>query len=363
MSSPLQPLPNIDLRHLQRMTDDTGLFQHAIYATPDANHGYCIDDIARALIAGILHAQLVGHDEKLIPLHTYLAFLSYAYNEDRDKFRNFMGYNRQWLEEEGSHDSQGRTLWALGLTAAHGPTIPIRQLSNELYLKALPTLRGLDYPRSWAFALLGLQGYLQSDPEHGESFALRDEYTVKLFDAYRAHATDDWPWWEDEVTYDNAKLCHALLLCGPAMDRPEITEAGLTALGWLLDQQTAHVEGDNGDATHLSIIGNDGWLKRGQPRAKFDQQPLEAYAMVDACLQAARGVGDAAQRLRWESQARFCFEWFTGRNDLGEPLYDPETGGGRDGLNADGVNQNQGAESSLAYLLAVLEMRRYDAEA
>ncbi|MEM7624869.1 MAG: hypothetical protein AAF333_04495 [Planctomycetota bacterium] len=360
MSSPLQPLPDIDLRHLQRMTDDTGLFQHAIYATPDANHGYCIDDIARALIAGVLHAQLVRHDEKLIPLHTYLAFLAYAYNEDRGKFRNFMGYDRQWLEAEGSHDSQGRTIWALGVTATHGPTGPIRQLSNELYLKALPTLHGLNFPRSWAFALLGLQAYLHGKPEHAESRSLRDEYAEKLFAAYTGHAADDWPWWEDEVTYDNAKLCHALLLTGPAMGRPEVTDAGLTALRWLADQQLS--TRDDG-TTCLSIIGNDGWLQRGKPRAPFDQQPLEAYAMVDACLQAARAVEDTTQRTEWEAHARLCFEWFTGRNDLGTPLYDPETGGGRDGLNADGVNQNQGAESSLAYLLAVLEMHRYAAEA
>ena len=356
MSSPLQPLPDIDLRHLQRMTDDTGLFQHAIYATPDANHGYCIDDIARALIAGVIDAQLGGLDETRIPLHTYLAFLNYAYNQDRGKFRNFMGYDRQWLEDEGSHDSQGRTLWALGITAAHGPTDPIRQLADELYLRALPTLHGLDFPRSWAFALLGLQAYLHGRPDHAASRELRDEYTEKLFSAYRAHATDEWPWWEDRVTYDNAKLCHALLLCGPALGRAEVTEAGRTALAWLLEQQRS--TRPDGTAC-LSIIGNDGWLERGRPRAQFDQQPLEAYALVDACLQAARVTDDPGQRTTWEERARMCFEWFTGRNDLNLPLYDPETGGGRDGLHADGVNQNQGAESSLAYLLAVLEIRRY----
>lgn len=354
--SPLLPLPDIDLRHLQRLTDDTGIFQHAVYATPDANHGYCIDDNARALIAGLLHAHLRVHDETLVPMHTYLAFLSYAFNEDRQKFRNFMGYDRRWLEDEGSHDSQGRTLWALGLAASLGPTDPIRSLSLDLYRRSLSSIKGLNYPRSWAFALLGLCAYLDADPDHAETRELRDQYAKKLFDAYQHHATADWPWWEDIVTYDNAKLCHALLLCGRALQRPDMTAAGLASLRWLLEQQIEHVADGR---PHLSIIGNDGWLQRGQPRAKFDQQPLEAYAMVDACLVAARVVHTPEERLRWEADARLCYEWFTGRNDLGVVMLDPETGGGRDGLEPNGANQNQGAESSLAPLLATLEMHRY----
>jgi hypothetical protein len=353
LNAAFDPLPTIDLRHLRRLTDDTGLFQHALYATPDANHGYCIDDNARALIAGLLHARLRGHDEAAVPLHTYLAFLSYAFNQDFGRFRNFMGYDRRWLEVEGSHDSQGRTLWALGLSAATGPTDPIRRLSHELYRRALPSLRGLEAPRSWAFALLGLSTYLDAEPGHGETRELRDEYAERLLEAYRRHATDDWPWWEDIVTYDNAKLCHALLRSGAAMDRGDMVEAGLTSLRWLLQQQTeAHDDGK----PRLSIIGNDGWLVRGQPRARFDQQPLEAYALVDACLLAARVVDAGESRRRWEADARMCFDWFLGRNDLGLPLYDPDTGGGRDGLHPDDVNQNQGAESSLAYLLSVLEI-------
>jgi hypothetical protein len=359
MTRPLEPLPEIDLRHFRRLTDDTGMFQHALYATPDANHGYCIDDNARALIAGLLFARLRGHDEQAAPLHTFLAFLSYAYNQEAGRFRNFMGYDRRWLEDVGSHDSQGRTLWAVGLAAAWGPTEPIRRLSQELYRRALPTLEGLEAVRSWAFALLGLQAYLQAEPDHGPTLELRDRYAVKLFEAYRSHATDDWPWWEDLVTYDNAKLPHALLLTGPAMDRPDLTEAGLTSLRWLLDQQTE--AGDDG-RPQLSIIGNDGWLRRGQARARFDQQPLEAYALVDACLLAARVETDEDPRASWERAARLCFDWFLGRNDLGQPLFDPVTGGGRDGLQPEGVNQNQGAESSLAYLLSVLEMHRYDQE-
>ncbi|MBB6430543.1 hypothetical protein [Algisphaera agarilytica] len=378
--SPLLPLPDIDLRHLQRLTDDTGIYQHAVFATPDANHGYCIDDNARALIAGLLYADLHGLDESATPLHTYLNFIAYAYNADTKQFRNFMAFDRSWLEDSGSHDSQGRNIWAMGLTAKLGPTESIRGLGRDLFAKALPALDGLNFIRSWAFSLLGIDAYLDAVPDDAGCAATFEQYAVKLFDAYTAHAEDDWPWWEDEATYDNAKLPHALLIAGKRLQREDMTAAGLTSLRWLLDQQLA--TGDDG-TPHLSIIGNQGWLQRGKPRAPFDQQPLEAYALVDACLTAARATqstpkpraaeplpgGDKAPDptfttpTHWEASARLCYDWFTGKNDLGILMLDPETGGGKDGLNADGPNQNQGAESSLAPLLATLEMHRYAAEA
>ncbi len=359
MPSPLDPLPALDLRHLRRLTDDTGMFQHALYATPDANHGYCIDDNARALLAGLLHARLRGHDERAVPLHTYLGFLSYAYNNDNGKFRNFMGYDRRWLEEEGSTDSQGRTLWALGTAAWLGPTDPIRRLSTDLYHRSLPAMEHFDSHRSWAFALLGLCAFLEADPTHKESLAMRRDYADRLLGRYQDCATDAWPWWEDIVAYDNAKLCHALLRCGAALDRPDMTDAGLRSLRWLLDQQIEHAD-DN--RQHLSIIGNDGWLWKDGRRARFDQQPLEAWALLDACLEAARLAEASEQRQRWEADARLCFDWFLGRNDLGAPIYDEKTGGCRDGLHPHGPNHNQGAESTLAYLLSALELHRYAGE-
>ncbi|MEM1446958.1 MAG: hypothetical protein AAGF84_12945 [Planctomycetota bacterium] len=357
--SPLLPLPDIDLRHLQRLTDDTGIYQHAVYATPDANHGYCIDDNARALIAGLLYADLHGLDEAATPLHTYLNFIAYAYNAQTKQFRNFMAFDRSWLEDAGSHDSQGRNIWAMGLTAKLGPTQSIRALGRELFHRALPALDGLNYIRSWAFSLLGMDAYLDAQPDDEGCDATFATYADKLFTAYTDHAEADWPWWEDQVTYDNAKLPHALLIAGRRLARTEMTAAGLAALNWLLEQQLEH---DADGEHHLSIIGNDGWLQRGQPRAQFDQQPLEAYAMVDACLAAARVVATPEDRPPWEAHARRCYDWFTGKNDLGLALLDPETGGGRDGLEPHGVNQNQGAESSLAPLLATLEMHRYAAE-
>ncbi|MEM8739036.1 MAG: hypothetical protein AAGG38_11250 [Planctomycetota bacterium] len=365
LPSALDPLPAIDLRHLLRMTDGTGLYQHALYATPDADHGYCIDDNARALIACLYHAELFGLDEAQAPLHTYLGFIAHAYNADTQRFRNFMAFDRSWLEDIGSHDSQGRNLWALGLTVRLAPTASVRGLADELYHRALDALSGLGHLRSWAFALQGLDAYLHAHPDHAASRDAFARYADKLFTVYERHTAasgGDWPWWEDLVTYDNAKLPHALLLAGRRLGRPELTAAGLTSLRWLLEQQLTR----HGDAPpHLSIIGNDGWLERpadGTPprRAAFDQQPLEAYALVDACLEAARiATLGGHERQRWEADARLCFEWFLGRNDLNQPLLDPETGGGRDGLEPRGVNQNQGAESTLAYLLAALELHRY----
>lgn len=344
-----QPLPEIDLRQLLALSDDTGIFQHARWAVPDPHHGYCIDDNARALIAALLHAQLRGDDERVVPLQRYLAFLVYAFNRETGNFRNFMGYDRRWLEESGSQDSQGRAIWALGKAVQLAPNDHIRGLARGLLLEALSGVEAFTYLRSNAFALLGLDAFLQVDSDPTAE-RLRRERANWLFDAWRQHAEEDWPWWEDVVTYDNAKLPHALLRCGDALGDPAMTEAALTALRWLLKVQTS-------PRGHLSIIGNQGWLVRGTEKAPFDQQPLDAYAMVHACLAAAEITGEAS----WAGHARWCFDWFHGKNDLGVPLYHEQTGGCQDGLNATGPNNNQGAESSLAYLLSVLDLHRHAA--
>lgn len=347
-AAPWPRLPEIDLRQVLTLTDDTGIFQHALYATPDPNHGYCIDDNARALIAALYYAELCDDGRLDVPLHRYLAFLTYAFNEDKKVFRNFMSYDRKWLEEIGSMDSQGRTIWALGYTVMLAPDEMVRGLARTYLEKGLPAIENLTFIRSWAFSLIGLDAFVSVEPEHGLARELRDRYAERLFKAWKDHATDDWPWWEDVVRYDNAKLCQAMLACGRSMNRQDMIDAGLRSLGWLIDQQTA-------EAGHLSIIGNDGWLPRGGVRAPFDQQPLEAYAMVEASLLAARLTADAA----WAEKAWTSFEWFLGRNDLGIPLYHEDTGGCQDGLQPHGANKNQGAESVLAYLLSVLELHRY----
>ena len=347
--APSRVLPELDLRQVQQMTDDTGMFQHALYATPDPRHGYCIDDNARALIAALLHARLRGYDEAVLPLRRYLMFLAFAFNEDAGVFRNFMGYDRNWLEDVGSNDSQGRTIWALGLTVRIGPDENIRDLARDLLERALPGLKRIDSMRAWAFTVLGLTHFLEAHPDAEAAREIRDDFAARLLAMLDEHASDDWPWWEDLVTYDNAKLCQALITYGHAAGKPEFVERGLRSLRWLLDVQT---ERDDDGRPYLSIIGNDGWLPRGGKRATFDQQPLEGYAMVDALLEAARVTGEG----EWRDDAWMCFEWFTGRNVLGQSMVNAETGGCQDGLQPGRVNRNQGAESVLAYLISALEL-------
>ena len=338
-------MPKMDLRQLRRLTDDTGILQHAIYRTPDPHHGYCIDDNARGLIAAVLYGRLRESDEGGILLHRYLSFLVHAYNPETNTFRNFLGYDRRWLEEAGSQDSQGRSIWALGTTVELAPDDDVRELAITLFERALDVVSGLTFIRSIAFALLGLNAFARARPDHERTLQVRNSAAGRLFDAYQSHATADWPWWEDIVTYDNAKLPHALLVSGASMKRHDMTEAGLSALRWLLEIQTAS-EG------HLSVIGNQGWLARDGHRNQFDQQPIDAHALVHASLAAWAVTGSP----EWLDDAWRSFEWFRGRNDLGVALYDERTGACHDGLTANGVNRNQGAESGLAYLLSVLDL-------
>ena len=346
----------IDLSHLARLTDDTGLFQHALYAVPDPGHGYCIDDNARALIVAVRWLGRFGQDPRVVELaRRYLMFVAYAYNADAGVFRNFMSYDRRWLEERGSEDSQARACWALGVTVRDAEVSDVRNLAGDLFRQALPGFGELGHVRSWAFALLGLNAYLAYEPGYGPAAALRERFASALHRAYRARATADWPWWEDLVTYDNAKLCQALFQCGVALGEPAMCADATAALHWLIAQQTA--VGDDGQ-THLSIIGNDGWLRPGVPRSRFDQQPLEAWALVEVCAELSQALRetDPAESERWKEHAAWCYRWFNGQNDQGQPLVDAVTGGCRDGLQPSGPNRNQGAESTLSWLFAQLLM-------
>jgi len=357
----IDPLPGIDLRHLFVLTDDTGILQHATRATPDLHHGYCTDDNARALIAAVKIWALPGElwapsqsDEPtasglLVATQRYLAFLAYAFNAQTGRFRNFMQYDRSWLEEVGSEDSHARTVWALGKAYRLAPNDDTRELANDLMAKAIPAIEEFDHLKPRAYALLGLEEYLRERP--GELLAghLHTRICEHLFDVWKANAKPDWPWWEDWLTWGNAKLPHAMLVAGRAMKNDEAVDASLKALRWLLDMQ-------RGEDGRLSIIGNDGWCFRGQNRAKYDQQPIEAKALVQACLAAAETTGETF----WADEAVRCFRWFLGFNDAEEALYNSYTGGGHDGLHVEGVNANQGAESTLAYLISVLEMHLYE---
>lgn len=340
-------LPTLDLRHLLRLTDDTGIMQHAFYSVPNYDEGYTTDDNARALIAGVM---LGGEADTPPDVHAlsirYLAFLNHAFNPETGRFRNFMAYDRRWLEESGSEDAHGRAIWALGTVLGGSTSSNLRGVANALLERALPATLTFTSPRAWAFTLLGLHAYLQNytgDRLVGTVQAVLGEKLVALFGEQSSLA---WPWFEPVLSYCNAKLPHALMLTGRSLGRPEWTELGLTTLQWLVQEQK------NGD--HVSLVGSNGFYSRGGVKASFDQQPVEAQSQVSACLGAYQLTNDPA----WLREAVRAFEWFLGENDLGLPLYDPTTGGCRDGLHPDRVNQNQGSESTLAFLLSLLELRQ-----
>jgi glycosyltransferase involved in cell wall biosynthesis len=337
-------LPELKLDHLENMTDDTGILQHAIFAVPNYADGYTTDDNARALALSVL---LEETGAGLRTSSRYLAFLWHAFNPETGRFRNFLSYDRRWLEEIGSEDCHGRALWALGKLLARSNNEGLRGLAGRLFSLALPAVMKFSSPRACAFALIGIHRYLQRFPGDQAAQHARETLAGRLLDLYRSQNAADWPWFEDVLAYCNPTLPHALVLCGCAMARNDLVEVGLTALRWL-----ATIQRSNND--HFAPIGSNGFYRRGGERAHFDQQPVEAYAMVSACRETYRVTRDPY----WRQEARRAFEWFLGSNDLGLALYDPSTGGCRDGLHPDRANQNQGAESTLAFLLALQEMRQ-----
>jgi len=340
-------LPPLKLDHLRRMTDDTGMFQHAIFTVPNYHEGYTIDDNARALTVSTLLEEL-GSEETADLMSRYFGFVWYAFNAKTGRFRNFMNYQRAWLEENGFDDSHGRALWALGTVLGHSNTPALQSMAGWVFEKSLPAILKTTSPRAWAFALIGINQYLQRFAGDRTIAQAREVLAGRLLKMYRENRTGAWRWFEDSLTYCNAALPHALLMCGHGIPNNDMTEAGLESLSWLADLQRAEEAGG-----HFVPIGSNGFYRRGGVRARFDQQPVEAQAMVSACLEAQRITADKS----WSKEARRAFDWFLGRNDLDLPIYDPTTGGCRDGLHPDRPNENQGAESSLAYLQAVLELR------
>ncbi len=342
-------LPPLKLDHLKRMTDDTGLLQHAKFNIPNFHEGYSIDDNARGLIVGVQLDEL-GYSEGLELASRYMGFIAYAFNQETGRFRNFMDYSRNWLEESGSDDSHGRTLWALGTVLGRSQAAAFHGIAGWLFNQALPAILDTTSPRAWAFTILGLHEYLRRFDGDRRAAQVRDELAGRLLALYRQHRADDWRWYEDVLAYSNAVLPQAMLMCGQWLPNHEMMQAGLESLRWLADLQRSKAGG------HFLPIGSNGFYPRGGERARFDQQPVEARVMLTACLEAYRVTGDE----QWHKEALRAFGWFLGRNDLGLSLYDPDTGGCYDGLHPDRVNENQGAESTLAYLQSLLELRLLD---
>jgi glycosyltransferase involved in cell wall biosynthesis len=342
-----QDLPDLTLDHLSRMTDSTGIFQHAILTVPNFSEGYCTDDNARAFILTVLLDELGEEPERARTLATnYAAFLNHAFDSKTKRFHNHLSFDRRWLDNQGSEDCHARALWALGVGVGRSPHRGFQIMAGQLFAQALPAVTEFTSPRAWAFSLIGIHEYLRRLSGDSAASQTREALTTKLMGLFDKVARTDWPWFEESLTYDNAKLAHGLILSGHAAGKRPVLERGLQALGWLAEVQTS----ENG---HLRPIGSNGFYPRGGTRANFDQQPIEAQAMVSACLDAYRVTSDS----RWYNQAQRAFDWFLGWNDLGQELYAPSTGGCRDALHVDRVNGNQGAESTLAFLLSLAEMR------
>ena len=345
-------LPVVKLDHLHRMTDHTGIIEHAVFVVPNYPEGYTTDDNARALIVTILLEEFAG----ITPTATlnlasrYLAFLWLAFDPTTKRFRNCLSYERQWQEAEGSEDSHGRALWGLGTVLGRTKDAGLRGAAGRLFELAVPAAVQFKSPRACAFALLGLLEYLESFPGDRAALNAAAALANRLLDSYRAHSSADWKWFENVLSYSNARLPQALIRAGRRGANEAMVSAGLEALEWLATVQRCEIKG------HFVPIGSHGFYSKKTEKARFDQQPVEACAAVSAFLQAYRATGKG----RWRKDAWTAFNWFLGDNDLQVALYDPSTGGCRDGLHPDRANENQGAESTLSFLMALLEMRKLE---
>jgi glycosyltransferase involved in cell wall biosynthesis len=353
----LHQLPALNVNHVNALTDDTGMLQHAIFTVPNRGEGYTTDDNARALIFTVVLDQLgrdqpgmdcLGTTESVNPdwAFRYLAFLEHAFDAKKRRFRNFLGYDRRWVEDQGSEDSHGRALWALGTVLARSANHGLRGAAGRLFEFSLPAAVEFHSPRACAYTMLGIQEYLHSYPGDRDAQRVRFALARRLLDMYQSIRRPGWAWFEDILAYGNARLPQALLLVGSACSDEQMLSAGLDSLDWLMEAQRCQTNG------HFVPIGSQGFYRQGGEPARFDQQPIEAAGAVAACLEAYRVTGDG----RWRSNAWSAFNWFLGDNDLQIPLYDSVTGGCRDGLHPDRANENQGAESTLSFLMSLLEM-------
>lgn len=343
----LAELPEIKLDHLRRLTDSTGILQHSVFMVPNRSHGYCTDDNARALLLMLLLEEL-GHDQLAVKelVVTYTAFINHAFDPTTGRFRNFMNYDRTWVKDPASEDSNGRALWALGTCVGRSNMSSLPTLAGQLFEASLSQSEFYTSPRAWAFTLLGTHEYLRKFGENAQAKRLRDILTSRLVNCFQVIADSEWTWFENSLTYDNARLSHALILSGKETGQEDVFEAGLKSLRWLVAEQTA-------ETGCFRPIGSDGFYTKGETRARYDQQPIEAQATISACLEAYQSTKDNF----WFGHALLAFDWFLGRNDGGALVYDLNTGGCRDGLHAERVNENQGAESTLAFLISLAEMR------
>jgi glycosyltransferase involved in cell wall biosynthesis len=329
-----------DIAAVERMSDSTGMLQHSIYSVPDRRHGYCIDDNARALI---LMCKMEGIDEAVRDKWTtiYGGFVQYAWNPDQRRFRNFMNFDRTWCEDVGSEDSNGRALWALGVTARDARAQKHRDWASMLFDNTASIALELEAPRSHAFAMLGAAAMIEAHPGHPLSRNILTRYGEELITLLDQARRPEWQWFEIVLAYDNARLPEALLRAGKVLGRQDFIHVGLETLDWIVGRQTSP-EG------RFRAVGSESFGRPYAEPLQFDQQPLEAQATVDACAAAYEVTGDK----RWYEEAMKAYRWYLGANDLELPLATAQDGGCFDGLMPNGLNRNQGAESILALQLA-----------
>ncbi len=342
----VQELPEINLEHLRRLSDSTGILQHSTFFLPNKTHGYTTDDNARALIVAMRYWTLSKEYSVLPLIDTYLSFLLFAYDSRSGKVKNFLSYDRKWQDDGDSEDSHGRFLWALGKIIVVNLDENLTACATQLFQQALGAAYSFKSPRAWAFTIIALIDYLKMFPGDVNARNLKSKLGDRLLSAFKANSSDDWLWCEDVVSYENGRLPQALISLGADMDSEEMKTWGLKTLNWLLDLQTDREKG------HLSLIGNNGWLKRGGKKANFDQQPVESAALIDACYAAYKTTGEKKflERIKW------CYNWFLGDNEINETLYNFKTGGCRDGIHSSRLNLNEGAESLLSWLYVLLLM-------
>ena len=340
-------LPEIKLDHLMRMTDSIGIFQHAKHNVPNFAEGYCTDDNSRALILTVLLENL-GTINSLIlnDLATrYLGFVRYAWDEKATRFRSFLTFQRKWAEDTFSEDSHSRAVGALGTCIGRSGNEGFSQMAAEIFEYALTPVSSFSSPRAWAFALIGAQEYQRRFPGDRSARNSMEVLSTKLMKLYDEICSAEWKWFEPVLSYCNADIPRALIASGRGLANKKMLECGIESLNWLITMQTS-------SRGHFQPIGTDKIFERGSSKPVFDQQPIEAYSTISACLEAYITTKDK----HWYNEAEKAFQWFLGTNDLGIPLYDPINGGCYDGLHVDRVNRNQGAESTIAFLLSLYEM-------
>jgi glycosyltransferase involved in cell wall biosynthesis len=344
-------IPDLRIGHFLSLCDSTGIAQHAMYSVADRAHGYCVDDNARALLFA---TALSNSDDIPLPdamTARFAAFVQHAWNPDTGRFRNFMSYERRWLEESGSEDSHGRTLWALAECAHNDPNGSRRRWAAALFKTALPAIEDFTSPRAWAFALLALDIFCGLDGNLS-LLALRKRLADRLLALFLANQREDWAWFEDVLAYDNARLSQAMIQTGTTTGTRAYVDVGILSLRWLTRLQTA-------SSGHFRPVGSASFGKIRQKPEPFDQQPVEALATISACFAAWR----EDKGPEWLALAKQAFQWFLGENDLRTTLIDLDTGSCSDGLHPDRANENNGAESVLSFLLGLLEIRQFIAVA